>query len=66
METAQRLATAMAAGDMATVNNIKSQYEYALMSNQNQGGGSDGGGSGGDGGGDGGGTGAGAGTGNAM
>jgi hypothetical protein len=62
-ETAQRLATAMAAGDMETVNNIKSQYEYALMSNQNQGGGGDGGGSGG---GDGGGTGAGAGTGNAM
>jgi hypothetical protein len=52
----------MAAGDMATVNAIKSQYEYALMSAQNQGGGSDGGSSGGDGGG----TGAGAGTGNAM
>jgi len=62
-DMAQRLAAAMAAGDMETVNNIKAQYEYALMSNQNQGGGGDGGGSGG---GDGGGTGAGAGTGNAM
>ena len=59
---AQALATAMAAGDMATVNAIKSQYEYALMSAQNQGGGGDGGSSGGDSGG----TGAGAGTGNAM
>ena len=37
-EMAQRLATAMAAGDMETVNNIKTQYEYALMANQNQGG----------------------------
>jgi hypothetical protein len=38
-EKAQALAIAMANGDMATVNAIKSQYEYALMSNQNQGGG---------------------------
>ena len=44
--TAQALAIAMANGDMATVNAIKSQYEYALMSNQNQGGGGDGGGGG--------------------
>jgi hypothetical protein len=35
---AQALAQAMAAGDMETVNNIKGQYEYALMSAQNQGG----------------------------
>ena len=37
-EMAQRLATAMSQGDMETVNNIKTQYEYALMSQQNQGG----------------------------
>ena len=44
---AQALAQALAAGDMETVNNIKGQYEYALMSAQNQGGGGDGGSSGG-------------------
>jgi len=36
---AQSLAIAMANGDQATINAIKSQYEYALMSQQNQGGG---------------------------
>lgn len=35
---AQALAAAMAAGDMATVNNIKSQYDYAVLQQQNQGG----------------------------
>ena len=49
--TAQALAIALANGDMATVNAIKSQYEYALQSNINQGGGGDGGSGGGDGGG---------------
>jgi len=35
---AQALAAAMAAGDMETVNNIKSQYDYAVLQQQNQGG----------------------------
>ena len=34
-DMAQRLAQAMAAGDMETVNNIKSQYQYALQQQQN-------------------------------